>query len=93
MEPRWSAASMFNGNSTIECIAGAGLYLKDGSNRAIIRTPIARVTLSGPHIALRGCFLNGNRKHQAGVKTELEDVVATKRPMERGSRVYSSRGE
>jgi hypothetical protein len=53
------------GSTTIECTAGAGLYLKDNSSRAIIRnfhrSPGAIVD---EHIGIRGCFLNGNRKHQ-----------------------------
>jgi len=50
------------GNTTIECVAGGGLYLKDGSNRAIIRNAHrSRDAITDEHITIRGCFLNGTR--------------------------------
>lgn len=53
------------GNTTIECPTGSGLFLKAGSNRAIIRNAHrSRRVVSDEHITIRGCFLNGNRKNQ-----------------------------
>jgi len=61
------------GNTTIECITGAGLYLKDGSNRALIRNAHrSRDVIRDGHITFRGCFLNGNRKHQVAVDSGPE---------------------
>lgn len=61
------------GNSTIECINGGGLYLKDGSSRAIIRNVHrSREEVIDQHIAVRGCFLNGNRAKQPGPHLDKE---------------------
>jgi len=55
------------GNTTIECVDGGGLYLKDNSKRAIIRNVHrSRGPVTDQHITVRGCFLNGNRDRQAG---------------------------
>lgn len=55
------------GNTTIECLDGGGLFLKDGSSRAIIRNAHrSRDAITDEHITVRGCFLNGNREHQPG---------------------------
>jgi hypothetical protein len=63
------------GNTTIECKAGGGLYLKGSSSRAIIRNAHrSRGAIVDEHIDVRGCFLNGNRSHQRGadpVRTDL----------------------
>jgi len=56
-------------NTTIECIEGGGLYLKNGSTRALIRNAHrSRTAITDEHIALRGCTLNGNRTQQVGHK-------------------------
>lgn len=53
------------GNTTIECLQGAGLYLKDGAARALIRNAHrSRDAILDQHITIRGCFLNGNRHRQ-----------------------------
>lgn len=53
------------GHTTIECTAGGGLYLKDNSDRALLRNAHrSRGAVSDKHITLRGCFLNGNRNGQ-----------------------------
>jgi hypothetical protein len=53
------------GNTTIECTAGGGLYLKDGATRAILRNAHrSRGTILDEHIEVRDCFFNGNRKNQ-----------------------------
>lgn len=55
------------GNTTIECVAGGGLYLKTGSNRAIIRNVHrSRDEIIDERITIRGCFLHGNRNGQDG---------------------------
>src|SRR5262249_39410631 len=57
------------GNTTLECVRGGGLYLKDGSRRAIVRNAHrTRAAIVDERIALRGCFLNGNRDKQPGFK-------------------------
>jgi hypothetical protein len=54
-----------HGNTTIECTAGGGLYLKDNANRAIIRNAHrSRDAAQDQHIVIRGCTLNGNRGGQ-----------------------------
>jgi hypothetical protein len=63
------------GNTTIECTAGGGLYLKDGSARAIIRNAHrSRDAIVDKHIQVKGCFLNGNRMHQVTKPTFRPDV-------------------
>ena len=53
------------GNTTIECSEGGGLYLKDGSDRAVLRNAHrSRGVAIDEHITVRGCFLNGNRNRQ-----------------------------
>jgi len=53
------------GNTTVECINGGGLYLKDGSSRSIIRNVHrSRDAIVDERITVRGCFLNGNRWNQ-----------------------------
>lgn len=55
-------------NTTIECTAGGGFYFKDYTARAIIRNAHrSREAVSDKNIALRGCFINGNRKNQVVV--------------------------
>ena len=62
------------GNTSIECLAGAGVYLKDGSTRAIIRNVHrSRAAVTDEHITVRGCFLNGNRDHQGGPNSANAD--------------------
>jgi len=58
-------------NTTIECIAGGGLYLADGANRAVIRNAnrSADARLE-QRIVIRSCFLNGNGRNQPGVGVE-----------------------
>jgi hypothetical protein len=56
------------GNTTIECVRGGGLYLKDGSSRPLIQNKHrSQKTITDAHILIRGCFLNGNRNHQPGL--------------------------
>jgi len=53
------------GKTTIECTAGGGFYLKDGSLGAVIRNVHrSRDAILDEHIDIRGCFINGNRKGQ-----------------------------
>lgn len=60
------------GNTTFECVRGGGLYLKDGSSRAILRNAHrSRTAIVDERITVRGCFLNGNRVHQPGPKPEV----------------------
>ncbi len=52
-------------NTTVECTAGGGFYLKDNSSRSLIRNAHRSAgAIQDEHIELSGCFLNGNRKHQ-----------------------------
>jgi hypothetical protein len=54
-----------HGNTTIEGTAGAGLYLADGSERAVIRNANrTRDEVVDEQIAIRGIFVNGNRAGQ-----------------------------
>ncbi len=54
-----------HGGTTIEGVAGAGLYLADGSDRAVIRNAHrSRDTVVDRHIVLQGLFVNGNRAGQ-----------------------------
>src|SRR5262249_32071540 len=63
------------GNTAIECTAGGGLYLKDGSSRAILRNAHrSREAILDEHIELRGCFLNGNRKNQPSADIPRPDL-------------------
>ena len=63
------------GNTTVECTAGGGLYLKDNSSRAIIRNiHRSRGGIADEHIEVRGCFLNGNRKNQPSANIPRPDV-------------------
>lgn len=49
----------------IECTSGGGLYLKNGSDRAILRNAHrSRDSIVDGNVTLRGCFLNGNRSGQ-----------------------------
>jgi len=67
------------GHTTIECTAGGGLYLKDDSDRAIIRNAHrSRKNVTDEHIAIRGCFLNGNRNGQR--LTAGRDFAARQEP-------------
>jgi hypothetical protein len=53
------------GHTTIECTAGAGLYLKDNANRAMLRNGNrSRGKILDTNIVIRGCLLNGNRDNQ-----------------------------
>jgi polygalacturonase len=53
------------GNTTIEGIAGAGLYLADGSERAALRNANrTRGDVVDEQIVVRGLFVNGNRSGQ-----------------------------
>jgi hypothetical protein len=64
-----------HGNTTIECTAGGGLYLKDQSSRAIIRNAHrSRGGILDEHIEIRGCFLNGNRNHQPSADIGRPDL-------------------
>lgn len=59
------------GNTTLECVRGGGLYLKDGSSRAIVRNAHrSRTQIVDERITVRGCFLNGNRDNQPGARPE-----------------------
>jgi hypothetical protein len=52
-------------HTTVECTAGGGIFLKDGSKGAILRNAHrSRNAVIDEHIEIRGCFLNGNRKGQ-----------------------------
>lgn len=54
-----------HGNTTIECTAGGGLYLKDNSPGALIRNANrSRTAVMDEHIQIRNCFFNGNRSGQ-----------------------------
>lgn len=54
------------GNTTLEFTPGAGLYLRDGSNRALLRNAHrSRGAIADEHISIIGGFLNGNRNGQA----------------------------
>lgn len=54
-----------HGKTTLECIHGGGLYLKNGSSRTIVRNANrSKQTIIDEHITIRGCFLNGNRGNQ-----------------------------
>ena len=56
------------GHTTIECTAGGGLYLKENSDRAIIRNVHrSRSDTVDEHITISGCFLNGNRDRQRSI--------------------------
>jgi hypothetical protein len=69
------------GNTTVECVAGGGLYLKDGSNRAILRNAHrTREAVVDQHITVRGCFLNGNRDHQHGATKIYNDPDGGREP-------------
>lgn len=58
------------GNTTLECIGGGGLYLKAGSNRAIVRNVHrSRDAIIDERITIRGCFLHGNKNGQNGTQT------------------------
>lgn len=53
------------GGTTIEGVAGAGLYLADGSDRAVLRNAHrSRDAATDRRIVLRGLFVNGNRAGQ-----------------------------
>ncbi|GFE91876.1 hypothetical protein [Steroidobacter agaridevorans] len=59
-------------NSTIECTGGGGLYLKDGSNRAIVRNGHrSRFEVTDQRVGIRNCFLNGNSDGQLVVGPPL----------------------
>jgi hypothetical protein len=69
------------GNTTIEFTAGAGLYLKDNSSRAIIRNADrSRGAITDEHIEIRGGFLNGNRKNQPSANISRADLPGDKNP-------------
>lgn len=54
-------------NTTIECTAGGGLYLMDGSPGSIIRNVHrSRDAVIDRNIEILGCFLNGNQAGQRG---------------------------
>lgn len=53
------------GGTTIEGISGAGLYLADNSDRAVLRNAHrTRDAVVDRHITIRGLFVNGNRAGQ-----------------------------
>lgn len=55
------------GNTVLRCLPGAGFYLKDGSNRALLRN--ANPTTNTPtdsNIVLIGGYYNGNQANQTG---------------------------
>jgi len=65
------------GNTTIEGINNGGLYLKDGSSRAIIRNANrSRGPISDQHITVSNCFLNGNRWNQPSAEICRPDMPA-----------------
>jgi hypothetical protein len=52
-------------HTTIECTAGAGLFLKDNANRSMVRNGNrTRGKIVDTDIVIRGCLLNGNRDKQ-----------------------------
>lgn len=54
-----------HGNTTIECRDGAGLYLADGSYRAVLRNANrTRDAVVDRDITVKGGFFNGNRNGQ-----------------------------
>lgn len=54
-------------NTTLECAQGGGLFLKTGSNRAILRNAHrTRDKIIDQYIEIRGCFINGNSFGQQG---------------------------
>jgi hypothetical protein len=64
-----------SGATTIECSAGAGFYLKDGSSRAVIRNANrSRKDIRDEHITIRGCFINGNRDNQPSANLPRPDM-------------------
>lgn len=64
------------GNTVIECTAGGGLFLQDGSSRAILRNAHrSRGAIIDEHIEIRGCFFNGNRKHQPSADIRRPDLA------------------
>ena len=66
------------GNTIIECINGGGLYLKEGSSRAIIRNAHrSRDAIEDERITVRGCFLNGNRWNQPSASSQVLPGVGT----------------
>jgi hypothetical protein len=72
------------GNTTLECTAGGGLYLKDASSRAILRNGHrSRGPVLDEHIEVRGCFLNGNRKHQPSANIRRPDMPSYNLPSDR----------
>jgi hypothetical protein len=63
------------GNTIVECLNGAGLYLKNGSNRAILRNAHrTRGAVVDENITVRNCLLNGNREHQPTEFVRRPDV-------------------
>jgi hypothetical protein len=65
-------------DTTIECLSGAGFYLKDNSDRAMIRNAHrSRDRIDDRHIRIVGCYFNGNRQGQnrvAGPFVSQSDV-------------------
>lgn len=54
-------------NTSLICQPGAGLYLKDGSNRGILRNAHrTRSTPQDAYISIQGGYYNGNRANQSG---------------------------
>jgi hypothetical protein len=67
-------------NTTIECIDGAGLYLKDHSYRAVLRNGNRTSgSIVDRDITLRGGLFNGNRLGQSELQPWREDWTVPNR--------------
>ncbi len=68
-------------NSTIECVGGGGLYLKDRSGRAIVRNGHrSKGEVIDRWISIRNCFLNGNGDGQPILGPPLSTFRAAQEP-------------
>jgi hypothetical protein len=58
-------------NTTIRCTDGGGFYLKNSTNRALLRNahPAGSGAVTDKHITIEGCTFNGNYANQTGVGT------------------------
>lgn len=55
-------------NTSIRCLPGAGFYLKNASNREIIRNVNRSSSVrTDQNISVFGCYANGNKANQSGV--------------------------
>jgi len=72
------------GNTTVECTAGGGLYLRNGSSRAILRNAHrSRGRIQDEHIEIKSCFLNGNRDGQPYAHLPWPDPIGYSQPSNR----------